>query len=100
MYIRSLAIRSLRCFESAELSLQYPDRDRHTDLLAPNVNLLLGNNGSGKSTVLAGLALAALAPVLSKSAGYVPYHMVRKGANHAEVNAEVELHGQDVSDRT
>jgi predicted ATP-binding protein involved in virulence len=60
------------------------------------VNLLLGNNGTGKSTILRGLALAALAPLMSKSAGYVPYYMVRRGAKRAEIDAALLLHEQDL----
>lgn len=96
MYIRSLTIRSLRCFEAAEVSLQYPGRDKQPGLHAPNVNLLLGNNGAGKSTTLRAIALAALSPIMSTSAGYVPYNMVRRGSRYSSIDAEVLLHEQDL----
>jgi predicted ATPase len=95
MYVQSLTIRSLRCFDSAEVSLQYPGRDKRSDLHAPNVNLLLGNNGAGKSTTLRAIALAALSPIMSTS-GYVPYNMVRRGARDSAVDAEVLFHEQDL----
>jgi predicted ATPase len=95
MYIRSLKIRSLRCFDKVELDLQYPGRPGQESLNAPNVNLLLGNNGSGKTTVLRGAALAALSPVISKS-GYVPNHMIRRQKTSATAEARVELHPQDL----
>jgi energy-coupling factor transporter ATP-binding protein EcfA2 len=96
MYVRSLKINSLRCFGSADLTLQYPARKDVSPLHARNVNLLLGDNGAGKTTVLRALALATLSPIMSRSAGYVPYHMVRHGASQALVSAEVLLNAQDM----
>lgn len=95
MFIHSLKIRSLRSLESAELKLQHPDRKDSVGLRAPNVNLLLGNNGAGKTTVLRAAALAALAPVMQRSSGYVPYHMVRQGKRVAKMEASLVLHKQD-----
>jgi predicted ATPase len=96
MYVRHLEIESLRCFASAAMDLQYPDKDKKSDLRAPNVNLLLGNNGSGKTSVLRAIALASLAPLVSRSSGYVPYYMVRRGKSAARIVATLVLHGQDV----
>jgi DNA repair exonuclease SbcCD ATPase subunit len=55
MYIESLSLKNLRCFrEVEEMRFQYPGRARQKN--APpgptlgNVNLLLGNNGTGKTT--------------------------------------------------
>lgn len=75
MYIQSISITNLRCFEEAQLELQYPERA--APLTHPNVNLLLGNNGAGKSTVLRAIALGILAPVIEGS-GYVPYYLIRR----------------------
>jgi predicted ATPase len=98
MYVRRLTIEQLRCFEHAELALQYPGREDGAAVL-PNVNLLLGNNGAGKTTVLRAVALAILSPVI-QSAGFRPYRLVRrapgKRAKFAEARAEVELHAQDL----
>lgn len=60
MYVRSLQIENLRCFKSTEIELQYPGRDPAGVILLPNVTLLLGINGSGKTTVLKAIALAVL----------------------------------------
>jgi energy-coupling factor transporter ATP-binding protein EcfA2 len=60
MYVSSLQIENLRCFKSAEIELQYPGRSQDEAALLPNVNLLLGINGSGKTTVLKAIALAVL----------------------------------------
>ena len=105
LFIESLDISNLRCFELAALEFQYPGRsdkisapDVGTALLRPNVNLLLGDNGSGKTTILRAIALAVLAPVI-EGAGYVPYSLVRRTADReakrARVKGQVLLHGQD-----
>ena len=49
----------------------------------PNVNLIVGDNGGGKSSVLRAIALAVLAPAMLES-GFVPYRLVRRpGAQNA-----------------
>jgi predicted ATPase len=93
MYIDHLHIKDLKCFRESEVSLQYPGKSRVTRPFA-NVNLLLGINGAGKTTVLKALALATLAPVI-ESAGYVPYYLVRRGANLATMTVSVLLHDQE-----
>jgi hypothetical protein len=101
MYVRSLRIKNLRCFREAELALQFPGREQDSPPALPNVNLLLGDNGSGKTTVFKALSLAVLAPVLEGS-GYVPYELTRRewgfvfNTGQTEVEADVILHGQDV----
>lgn len=99
MHIHSLKIKNLRCFEETELTFQYPGRKQETPPPLPNVNLLLGNNGAGKTTVLKAIALAVLSPIMPQS-GFLPYRLVRRGkktetASEAEVKAEVVLHKQD-----
>ncbi|MEZ5301279.1 MAG: hypothetical protein R3F11_11595 [Verrucomicrobiales bacterium] len=60
---------------------------------------MLGNNGAGKSTILRGIALSILTPVI-ESAGYVPNSMVRRErgafADAAKVSARLRLHAQDM----
>lgn len=77
MYIKTLSITNLRCFEEVQLDLQHPERPTPVALNHPNVNLLLGNNGAGKSTILRAIALGILAPVIEGS-GYVPYYLIRR----------------------
>jgi AAA domain, putative AbiEii toxin, Type IV TA system len=80
LYVKSLNIYNFRCFAKASMTLQYPGRPADTKLEMDNVNLLLGANGEGKSSVLRALAIATLAPVLGDS-GFVPYRLVRRIAN-------------------
>ncbi len=104
MYLRSIKIKNLRCFQNAELSLQYPGRELERPLKLPNINLLLGDNGAGKTTVLKAIALATLSPLMLQS-GFVPYHLVRRERSssrqpeQAEITAEVLLHAQDLGAR-
>jgi hypothetical protein len=107
MYIESLSVNQFRCFETAEMKFQYPGR-RHGSRPAPrlaNVNLLLGDNGTGKSAVLMAAALAVLAEII-QSTGYRPYFLVRRaGAEYepddppqginAEIRASLRLHAED-----
>jgi predicted ATPase len=93
MYIDHLHIENLKCFRKSSLSLQYPGK---RDIKGPfsNVNLLLGINGSGKTTVLKALALATLAPII-EGAGYVPYYLVRRGSDLATITAKLLLQDQE-----
>jgi predicted ATP-binding protein involved in virulence len=77
MYVTSLEIENLRCFEKAELSLLYPGMKGLPKGVLDNVNLLVGVNGAGKTTILKAVALVVLTPVL-ESSGFVPYYLVRR----------------------
>ncbi len=100
MYVTSIKIKNLRCFEETELSFQYPGRKQKHPPKLPNINLLLGNNGAGKTTVLKAIALAVLAPIMPQS-GLVPYRLVRRTATQnaekdiAMVTANLTFHSQD-----
>ena len=96
MYIKSLSVANLRCFQAAKITFQYPDKPSGGKTLA-NVNLLLGDNGSGKSTVLKAIALAALSPIMERS-GYVPYYMVRRGQSESKIRAELILDRQELGE--
>lgn len=103
MYVSNITLKNLRCFKDARLKLQYPGREgAGTGVEAPNINLLLGNNGAGKSTVLMALALSAVAPVIKESSGFVPYRLIRRTSagdtqhKRASMTAELVLHPQDL----
>ena len=75
MHIKDLQIEKLRSFESATLEFNLPGAK---DLQYPNVNVLLGDNGLGKTSVLRAVALAVLGPLLSGSSGFVPEGLIRR----------------------
>ncbi|MGH9800281.1 MAG: AAA family ATPase, partial [Blastocatellia bacterium] len=105
MYVTSIKIKNLRCFEETELDFQYPGRKQKHPPKLPNINLLLGNNGAGKTTVLKAIAMAVLAPIMPQS-GFVPYWLVRQtnaknGAEkQAEITANLVLHSQDTGEKS
>ena len=78
MYAQKLDIYGFKAFGKARLALQYPGRRSANLPKLRNVNLILGDNGGGKSSVLRALAIAMLAPALLES-GFVAYRMVRRG---------------------
>ena len=75
MHITHLKIENLRSLALAEMELNVPGS---SNMDFPNVNVLLGGNGYGKSSVLRALALAVLGPLLSSSSGYVPENLIRR----------------------
>ena len=89
-YVTHLDVRQLRCFAAASLDLRFPgERD---DLALPNVNLLLGDNGAGKSTILKAIAMAALGPVLESSSFY-SFKYIREGASEASIDCAFLFNG-------
>lgn len=89
-YITNLRMKELRCFEDVSVDLRFPGEG--LGLRYPNVTLLVGNNGSGKSTALKAIAMTALAPILDSS-GFVPYRLVREGSAAAAVEGTFVVSG-------
>lgn len=80
MYIESITITNFRTFRKAQIELAYKNRDFDDGFPAPglpNMNLLLGNNGYGKTTLLKAISLAALGPAVTDS-GIYPYRLIRR----------------------
>lgn len=84
MYIEKLTIQNLRIFEKAEVHFNYPSLHASENGEQPsrsrpleNVNLFLGDNGSGKTSLCRGIVLAALRPLLSVGAGLRLLNLVR-----------------------
>jgi len=80
MYIDSISITNFRTFRDATIEFCNKDREPTDSLPTPklkNVNLLLGNNGLGKTTLLKAISLAALGPAVADS-GIYPYRLVRR----------------------
>lgn len=109
MYIRSIKLRDLRAFKTGQLEFLYPGRrlrddpfeaggrEAMSDPKYRNMNIVLGVNGSGKSTVLDAIALAMQSPI--SQSGYVPQALIRrtngKPLNRASVELELVIHPAD-----
>ena len=81
MYIDQIKLNNFRTFRRSEVSFVHPDLDfKALDIpkpRIPNVNLLLGNNGYGKTAMLKAIALAALGPAV-RSSGIYAFRLVRR----------------------
>jgi len=107
LYIRSLDITDLRGFEHAHLDFVYPGREQGEEFAwspswpaaLPNVNLLLGINGAGKTTVLSAIPLAILSPILPES-GFRSFFLVsrRPKKDRALLRYDLQFQAQDQSD--
>jgi len=118
MYVERLNLENIRTFARSEISLIHPDmvfRSAGSDgaengpLLPrpklPNVNLLLGDNSSGKTTILQAIALAALGPAareaqlpLRRLVRYPSRHepaMKDDLQNRASIRAQLYMHRQE-----
>lgn len=107
MYIERLKLTNIRTFVKNELEFVHPDKayrppeqDASVDKnLLPkprlrNVNLLLGDNGSGKSTILRAIALSAFGPAAAH-ASLSDNSQVRWGETKASMEAAFLMHEQD-----
>jgi len=105
LYIDSIRLSNFRTFRNTSVQFCHPDVDFAQRGLPkpslPNVNLILGNNGYGKTALLKGIALAALGPAV-EDAGIFPYQLVRRERSaskdlEAVIRAEFIGHDQDKS---
>lgn len=103
MYIDSIEIMNFRTFRKSRIAFCHADQDFQKEGVPkphlPNLNLLLANNGYGKTTLLKAIALAALGPAVGRS-GIYPYHLIRREAGarqmkKAVLTAAFTAHEQD-----
>lgn len=109
MYLNRLTLENVRTFVKADIPFVHPDlsfapkpsksTDPPPEPRLPNVNLLLGDNGSGKSTVLRMIALAAFGPAV-EDAGLRDAGLIRRANGHpqdarARLGTTFTLHAQD-----
>jgi len=103
MYINHIEIENFRTFRSSSIDFCHPGQNFKLLGLPrpklPNINLLLGNNGFGKTSLLKTIALSALGP-LGPQSGIYPYRLVRREnadatSGTAVLKADFKPHPQD-----
>lgn len=101
MYVEKLTIKNFRCFEETEAEFNYPGRPATKARPAPknydNVNLLLGNNGTGKTSTLMAIGLSIIEPVIQLS-GFKGEFLVRRienEKNRSEIKIRLRLDDKD-----
>lgn len=107
MYIDSLEVSEFRCFKNAQVSFQYRGKSKGTKRKPepefPNVNLILGDNGTGKTTILKGIVLGVLGTII-QSTGFRPYYLVRRNNeqtqtdkdSNADIRTKIKIHTSDL----
>ena len=103
MYIDHLSIRNFRAFRKSDIAFVHPGQNFKRLGIPkpklPNINLLLGNNGFGKTSFLKAIALTALGPAVGDS-GIFAYRLVRRQSGFSErgpavLKAKFATHPQD-----
>jgi hypothetical protein len=90
VYLKKLTISQTKCFES--LTIDFPHQgDDYSGWI-----VLLGANGTGKSTLLQAMALALIGPVAVQQL-FKPQGWVRQGADYSTITAEIVRGKGDVA---
>ncbi len=88
-------MREFRCIASADVEFLHPDSPRAERLEMPNVNLLTGLNGGGKSTVLKAIVAAALGTNLQDRQFDVSGWVRRDGKDDCRLRVGILRHPSD-----
>lgn len=92
MYIDHIEIENFRTFRKTRITFCHADQDFDAAKIPkpqlPNLNLLLANNGYGKTSLLKAIALAALGPAVGRS-GIFPYRLIRREVGQKELRRAV-----------
>lgn len=84
MYLKRLTLQNIKCFERCELSFSPGEDGSYAGW-----HVLLGMNGTGKSTLLQAMALAMLGPISGARLLQQPATWVRTGADYGSIEAEL-----------
>ncbi|MBD8644993.1 AAA family ATPase [Stenotrophomonas sp. CFBP 13724] len=106
MHVDAIRIQHLRAFSDARIDFAADDDPGVAGALS-NIHVLLGGNGTGKSTVLRAIALGVLAPVIERDPTLEGSAWVRRApragagrdrmaADFASIDIDLRLHGQDL----
>jgi predicted ATP-binding protein involved in virulence len=91
VYLKKIRLQNIKCFEDVEL--EFPRRDGDYG----GWNVILGENGRGKSTILRSIALGALNPfaayfALEQQEG----RFLRQGAGKAHIDVDLLFHSVEL----
>jgi hypothetical protein len=100
MYIQKLTIKNYRCFALETLEFNSPGPVGMVALETPrlpNVNLFIGNNGTGKTTLFQALVMVALRPYLADNiSGFRTPLAIRFNRTFANADARLLLSPMDM----
>ncbi|MBD7954610.1 AAA family ATPase [Stenotrophomonas sp. Sa5BUN4] len=106
LHVEAIRIQHLRAFSDARIDFAADAGPGEAAALS-NIHVLLGGNGTGKSTVLRAIALGILAPVIERDPTLERAAWVRRAprtgagrnqmaADFATIDIDLRLHGQDL----
>ncbi|MFK5883767.1 MAG: DNA replication/repair protein RecF [Candidatus Izemoplasma sp.] len=81
MYVKTLNLKSFRVYDSIKLSFN------------PNTNIIIGNNGQGKTTILESLYVLGLTKSHKTN---TDKELIKNSANFAKINSVINLNNKDM----
>lgn len=98
MYIDRLEMMAFRNFDYGQIDFVYPGKHFASKVKFNNINVILGNNGLGKTTVLKAIALACLGPAISSS-GLFPYRLIRQTGDDCKSGFKAKIDAQFIGQK-